>query len=106
MTIPIVSVGQDAAAALNGWSPRSGNPRCGFELINVAANFRLRGSLTVTGSILRHCEQRELRSNPVWLASGLLRGVYHRARIRATRWLAMTITRRKMPKTATQLWIT
>jgi hypothetical protein len=33
------------------------------------------------------------RSNPVFLvASGLLRGACHRARIRATRWLAMTQT--------------
>ena len=41
---------------------------------------------------LRHCEERKRRSNPtfVLLRHGLLRGACHRARIRATRWLAMT----------------
>src|SRR5467141_3130768 len=39
----------------------------------------------------RHCEGRQRRSNPALLCrSGLLRGACHRARIRATRWLAMT----------------
>ncbi len=41
----------------------------------------------------RHCEQRKRRSNPSPICSasyGLLRGACHRARIRATRWLAMT----------------
>src|ERR1700733_15184225 len=33
----------------------------------------------------------ERRSNPCSSKDGLLRGVYHRARIRATRWLAMTV---------------
>ncbi len=40
----------------------------------------------------RHCEERLRRSNP-WRRKrrdGLLRGACHRARIRATRWLAMT----------------
>src|ERR1700733_10490762 len=38
-----------------------------------------------------HCEERKRRSNPFyyWI-SGLLRGACHQARIRATRWLAMT----------------
>jgi hypothetical protein len=40
----------------------------------------------------RHCEER--RDEAIQLSfrgkAGLLRGVYHRARIRATRWLAMT----------------
>jgi hypothetical protein len=39
----------------------------------------------------RHCEGRTRRSNPLSLCSwpdGLLRGACHRARIRATRWLA------------------
>jgi hypothetical protein len=41
----------------------------------------------------RHCEERQRRSNPFLRRrrSGLLRGACHRARIRATRWLAMTI---------------
>jgi hypothetical protein len=39
----------------------------------------------------RHCEERNRRSNPAFLwRYGLLRGACHRARIRATRWLAMT----------------
>src|SRR4030088_1997377 len=39
----------------------------------------------------QHCEGRQRRSNPALLCrSGLLRGACHRARIRATRWLAMT----------------
>src|SRR5665213_1620170 len=41
----------------------------------------------------RHCEEHLRRSNP-WLRSpqdGLLRGACHRARVRATRWLAMTV---------------
>jgi hypothetical protein len=36
MTIPVIVAAQDAAAALNGLSPQRCNPRCGFELINVA----------------------------------------------------------------------
>src|ERR1700704_5787068 len=40
---------------------------------------------------IRHCEEHLRRSNPALPAPhGLLRGVCHRARIRATRWLAMT----------------
>jgi hypothetical protein len=40
----------------------------------------------------RHCEERKRRSNPYRITwnHGLLRGACHRARIRATRWLAMT----------------
>jgi hypothetical protein len=41
----------------------------------------------------RHCEEQLRRSNPAFLReekAGLLRGACHRARIRATRWLAMT----------------
>ncbi len=39
----------------------------------------------------RHCEEQLRRSNPILLRhNGLLRGACHRARIRATRWLAMT----------------
>ncbi|MEH2570545.1 hypothetical protein V1289_010172 [Bradyrhizobium sp. AZCC 2289] len=40
----------------------------------------------------RHCEEHLRRSNPCLseLRDGLLRGACHRARIRATRWLAMT----------------
>src|SRR5260370_26101820 len=39
-----------------------------------------------------HCEERLRRSNPCFRKGidGLLRGACHRARIRATRWLAMT----------------
>jgi hypothetical protein len=43
----------------------------------------------------RHCEELLRRSNPASLPcakkAGLLRGACHRARIRATRWLAMTL---------------
>src|ERR1700730_1720740 len=39
----------------------------------------------------RHCERSEAIHLLVPLQYGLLRGVYHRARFRATRWLAMTI---------------
>jgi hypothetical protein len=41
----------------------------------------------------RHCEERSGRSNPSIRARryGLLRGACHRARVRATRWLAMTM---------------
>jgi hypothetical protein len=70
------------------------NPRCGFELINAAANFRRRGSLTVTGRALRHCERREAIQKRVRLDCFV------------ASLLAMTATRRKMPKNATQLWIT
>src|SRR3954466_12486728 len=38
----------------------------------------------------RHCERSEAIHSFFVLRHGLLRGVYHRARIRATRWLAMT----------------
>ena len=45
----------------------------------------------------RHCEERLRRSNPCFRKGidGLLRGACHRARIRATRWLAMTKKRTK-----------
>jgi hypothetical protein len=40
----------------------------------------------------RHCEERLRRGNPALPGCpGLLRGACHRARIRATRWLAMTV---------------
>jgi hypothetical protein len=43
----------------------------------------------------RHCEEPLRRSNPLLLPcllrDGLLRGACHRARVRATRWLAMTL---------------
>jgi len=45
----------------------------------------------------RHCEERMRRSNPVLRGSSLLRGARHRARVRATRWLAMTYVGRKLP---------
>src|SRR5260370_41049556 len=38
----------------------------------------------------RHCEERLRRSNPSSRSHGLLRGPCHRARVHATRWLAMT----------------
>jgi len=42
----------------------------------------------------RHCEERELRSNPSGTLFGpamdCFVGACHRARVRATRWLAMT----------------
>jgi MFS family permease len=41
--------------------------------------------------VRRHCEEHLRRSNPVLGATGLLRGACHRARIGATRWLAMTV---------------
>jgi hypothetical protein len=41
----------------------------------------------------RHCEERSDEAIQFFLwRRGLLRGVYHRARIRATRWLAMTMS--------------
>src|SRR2546430_1118815 len=48
----------------------------------------------------RHCEERLRRSNPYLRMPryGLLRGACHRARIRATRWLAMTWISRSVPK--------
>src|SRR5260370_22245419 len=54
---------------------------------------------------LRHCEERSDRSNPVLACdSGLLRGACDRARIRATRWLAMTIRGLKLKSSrSTQL---
>jgi len=44
------------------------------------------------GNVLRHCEERSDEAIHSFFVprNGLLRGVYHRARIRATRWLAMT----------------
>jgi hypothetical protein len=41
----------------------------------------------------RHCEERSdeaIQLLPPFVKAGLLRGACHRARIRATRWLAMT----------------
>src|SRR5260370_16771753 len=38
-----------------------------------------------------HCERSEAIQSSL-RPYGLLRGVYHRARIRATRWLAMTVS--------------
>jgi hypothetical protein len=39
----------------------------------------------------RHCEEQKRRSNPSFFTRyQLLRGACHRARIPATRWLAMT----------------
>jgi hypothetical protein len=51
-----------------------------FERLPVGLFFRSQPSL------------RAQRSNPFlgWARHGLLRGACHRARIRATRWLAMT----------------
>jgi hypothetical protein len=48
MTIPIVLSRKMAPQRLTVGHRDLRNRRCGFELINVAANFRLRGSLTVT----------------------------------------------------------
>jgi hypothetical protein len=39
---------------------------------------------------LRHCERSEAIHLATQRKNGLLRGACHRARIRATRWLAMT----------------
>jgi hypothetical protein len=39
---------------------------------------------------IRHCEERSDEAIHSFVANGLLRGACHRARIRATRWLAMT----------------
>jgi hypothetical protein len=52
----------------------------------VSAVYALRGCLNVIAN------EAKRRSNPLFLArqDGLLRGACHRARIRATRWLAMT----------------
>ncbi len=41
----------------------------------------------------RHCERSEAIHSFFLLQHGLLRGACHRARIRATRWLAMTVSR-------------
>src|SRR6266516_542479 len=56
----------------------------------------------------RDCEERLVRRSStseggsdeaIWLAiAGLLRGACHRARLRATRWLAMTVSRRARPQ--------
>ena len=42
------------------------------------------------GVLSRHCERSEAIHSAAQRKSGLLRGACHRARIRATRWLAMT----------------
>jgi hypothetical protein len=39
----------------------------------------------------RHCERGEAIHAATKRKNGLLRGACHRARIRATRWLAMTV---------------
>jgi cytochrome c2 len=50
------------------------------------------GSSGKSFSIFRHCERCEaIHAAAKRKKGGLLRGVYHRARIRATRWLAMTL---------------
>src|ERR1700704_6089354 len=43
-----------------------------------------------TSSRRRHCERSEAIHSSFARRDGLLRGACHRARIRATRWLAMT----------------
>jgi hypothetical protein len=48
-----------------------------------------RGRAVMSG---RHCERSEaIHSSSFCCGYGLLRGACHRARIRATRWLAMTV---------------
>jgi hypothetical protein len=47
------------------------NPRCGFELINVSANFRRHGSLTVK----RHLLRRHGRACPGHDQRDFVRGV-------------------------------
>ena len=45
-------------------------------------------------SLYRHCEERSdeaIQLLPFLGEAGLLRGACHRARVRATRWLAMTV---------------
>jgi hypothetical protein len=44
--------------------------------------------------IRRHCERSEAIHLAAQRKNGLLRGACHRARIRATRWLAMTVSKR------------
>src|ERR1700704_244672 len=57
-----------------------------FKKLDRAAQTRRRDRY-----ILRHCEERSDEAIQFFcVASGLLRGACHRARIRATRWLAMT----------------
>jgi hypothetical protein len=60
--------------------------------MGIASPFALRASADAVAPRTRHCEERKRRSNPyrVTWSHGLLRGACHRARIRATRWLAMT----------------
>ena len=41
----------------------------------------------------RHCERSEVIHGCNKMKDGLLRGACHRARIRATRWLAMTVSK-------------
>src|SRR6266436_10253271 len=60
-----------------------------LERIDLVADEDGDGHEESSDACCRHCERK--RSNPgPRKQSGLLRGACHRARIRATRWLAMT----------------
>ena len=60
---------------------------------------RRRSRSPAQNSSSRDVRSAQLRSNPSLPGSGLLRGACHRARIRATRWLAMTLTPSPTPQT-------
>jgi hypothetical protein len=49
-------------------------------------------SISSFGRTYRDCEEQSDQAIQFYSSSGLLRGACQRARIRATRWLAMTIT--------------
>jgi hypothetical protein len=67
-----------------------GRPHMTGEVVSC----RLSPSSSLRGAqrSFRHCEERsdEAIHSFFWRGNGLLRGACHRARIRATRWLAMT----------------
>ena len=83
-----------------GWSCRTADTGAGAHDINCLAWKPVSIPVEVSGSgpcdvaPNQQSSLRAQRSNPFFLTSllrhGLLRGACHRARIRATRWLAMT----------------
>jgi hypothetical protein len=73
---------------------------CFREVAKITRKPRAHRAARTRRCILRHCERSDLSAEALAKAeaihraaqrkNGLLRGAYHRARIRATRWLAMT----------------
>jgi hypothetical protein len=78
----------EAAGALG--TRRSPRPLLGGRFLARLGRIARRGREIASG-VPRHCERSEAIHSFFTRQDGLLRGACHRARIRATRWLAMTV---------------